>query len=140
MSRVAGAGFSIYLVCVLLFVPAAAQAADECGAGASAQAGISRFTAWRSGGVYVTGDLVRHSGSVYRKTGTTSTLSPESALSGWTALTSSEFAANEITCDQLDTVTAATNIFYDDNDLAIVFSRSGIFDTVNSIGHTGQGG
>ena len=143
--------FSAALAGGILALPKSAGAADECGAGTSA--GLTRFAQYSSSShsSYNVGDIVRYTASdsttrLYRATGAI-TGAPggtdgTTAMNGWSAnLGDSDYAANEVVCDAADLPTSTPPydaiIDYDDDNLAIIYRRSG---TAESIRHTGAGG
>ncbi len=142
--------FSAALAGGILALPKSAGADDECGTGATASDGLTRFAQYSSTdhSSYNVGDIVRYMASdnverVYRATGTVSGApGASSGQNGWSApLGATEYASKEVVCDAAD-LPASTPpydaiIDYDDDNLAIIYRRSG---TAESIRHTGAGG
>ena len=134
----------------MLALPNSSQSEDECGLGASATAGTTRFALYASDARYDVGTIVRHTigdtERLYRATGAI-TGAPGGtggleAMNGWSEnLAASDYAQREIICDDSDRGDATppydATIEYDDDNLAIIYRRSG---TAQSIRHTGASG
>ena len=123
-----------------VLVPAA-WAVDECGA---SSAFTSRYSAHSSSPStpYAAGTIVSTGTGAARKlwrwtSSVTTTTAPTSQNNqGWEDVTT-QFAHQEVVCDDADGLTTNTNITYNSNLLAILYNRVA---TVNSITHTGSGG
>ena len=120
------------------------QAADECGASSTFSARFSPHStapanAYSSGVIVTTGSAATLQLWAWTSAVTTTPAPTTASPRGWVDVTT-QYAAMIVDCNSSDTLTAATNISYDDDDLAIIFNRTGSTDTVNTIAHTGVGG
>ena len=137
--------------------PRTSLAADECGTGSMATAGLTRFAAYAAANHanYVVGTVVQVSTTsgtppttttnLHRATGAITGAPGATAQMGWSApLAATEFAANEVVCINTQTSTSTppydANIEYSEGDLAIVYRRTGATGAAESIAHTGDGG
>ena len=146
----AGMLAALMALAAMAALPRPSLAADECGTGADATAGTTRFDLYAARANYARGGIVRHTVEgterLYRAEGAI-TGSPggddgTTAANGWSAnLGDDDYAANEIICvdsqDAMSTPPYGAVIDYDDNDLAIIYRRT---DEATSIAHTGEGG
>ncbi len=150
-------GLALAAAMLLAPPPRTSLAADECGTGSMATAGLTRFAAYAAANHanYVVGTVVQVSTTsgtppttttnLHRATGAITGAPGATAQMGWSApLAATEFAANEVVCINTQTSTSTppydANIEYSEGDLAIVYRRTGATGAAESIAHTGDGG